>query len=733
MAREQKTLGWAQGVQNKIPAEDIEDAAASSELAWISKDGVLELARGRRIIGSDGSLGGVQAEIWAAKLDGSKVHFVKKDTEIGYFDEDEVYHTTISGLTPGSFYTFSVYHSLAGAFLYATGPDGLFKIAVANPGSYKNMFFTNPGGVGSAAPSDNYLGWSIINDRRMILWHKTADAAANNEIENFSTLFLSKIDPQAGNYLSGGPESIGTGDGTTTDFSGTIGIPQTGAYAKAFGFGVKVFPAYTNVSIPIVDITNSVSTPVVEFADTTGLAVGDWVYFSGVSGMTEINGVIAQVVGTVSPTFIAIDWDTSTYGAYTSGGTIQRYEAPIYDNGNGGFVGVDGTINYATGAITIDLPTPQANGVNLIVSYLYEDSNQGGITDFSTSDTSDNAQGIAITQEFLGEPIQFVLVFEGKYYSFKESVVYELAPTADWSSYTNIVYRSDIGIPSLRSAIATGKGMVYMDTANPSDPKLTILQRNTVGGNLDPINLTPLFKWSDYLMDNCVVDTWDEYIVVSAQSKEGSENDTTFLINTSQKYSTDVIPYGASTFAKNGFALYCGNPSKNTVYEIFTGFDDLGGPILNEFIGKAKTYGTEDLKRVRFLRLKGIIDPSQFYEVFASYDGGDFTLLGTVRGDAPYVDYTNPETLGNHLIGEEIIGGGTAAVGYPYLTEIPLREPKFRTRTLRFVANGIGYVSIQWTNDYDILLFENKLPVGSRQQNWPNLAGTSFDNPTFQS
>lgn len=733
MAREQKTENFAEGVQNKIPAEVIADTAASSELGWLSRDGVLELTRGRRIIGSDGALGGVQAEIWAAKLNGDKVHFVKKDTEIGYFDEDEVYHTTISGLTPGSYYTFSVYHSLAGAFLYATGPDGLFKIAVANPGSYKDMFFTNPGGAGSTAPSNNYLGWSIVNDRRMILWHKMADAANNNFIENYTTLFLSKIDPQDGTNYQEGSDSMGTGNGTETTFTGTLSIPQTGQYAKAFGFGVKVFPAYTSVAPTISGITKA-TIAVVDLSDRTGIAIGDWLYFSGISGMTEMNGVIAQVISTgTGAGFVAVDWDTTTYTTYTSGGTARRYEAPIYDDGNGGFIGMPGTINYATGAFSITLPTPQANGVDIRSTYLYEDSNQGGITDFSTDDVTDNTQGIAITQEFLGEPIQFVLVFEGKYYSFKESVVYELAPAVDWSSYTNVVYRSDIGIPSLRSAISTGKGMVYMDTANPSDPKLTILQRNTVGGNLDPINLTPLFKWSDYLMDNCVVDTWDEYIIVSAQTVGGDENDTTFLVNTGQKYSTDVIPYGASTFAKNGYSLYCGSPSKDTVYEIFTGFDDLGGPILNAFEGKAKNYGTEDLKRVRFLRLKGIIDPSQSYEAFAQYDGGDWTLLGTVRGDAPYVDYTNPETIGNHLIGEEIIGGGTAAIGYPYLTEIPLREPKFRTRTLRFVANGIGYVSIQWTNDYDILLFENKLPVGSRQQNWPNLAGTSFDNPTFQS
>lgn len=729
MAREQKTEYFDKGVQNRIPAELVAQNGASDELGWLSKDGVLELVRGRRVIGSEGAVGGVQAEIWAARLDGTKVHFVKKNTEIGYFDDDEVYHTTISGLTAGSIYTFSVYHSLAGAFLYATGEDGLFKIAIANPGSYKNMFFTSPGGVGSTAPSNNYLGWSIINDRRMILWHKMADAANNNFIENFTTLFLSKIDPQDGTNYQSGSDSMGTGNGVLTTFTGTLGIPSTGQYAKAFGFGVKVFPAYTDVDENIIDITNA-TVAVVEVADSTGFAIGDWIYFSGVTGMTQINGVMAQVISSGGG-FIAIDWDTSAYSAYVSGGAIQRYDAPIYDDGNGGFIGVVGTINYATGAFSITLPTPQANTVDIRGTYLYEDSNQGGITDFSSDDSTDNTQGIAILQEYLGEPIQFVLVFEGKYYSYKESIVYELAPTADWESYTNIVYRSDIGIPSIRSAVSTGKGMVYMDTANPSDPKLTILQRNTVGGNLDPINLTPLFRWGDYIMDNCVVDTWDEFIIVSAKSVDGDVNDKTFLVNTSQKYSVDIAPYGAATFAKNGYSLYCGSPFSDSVYEIFSGFDDLGGPVSNFFVGAAKNYGTEDLKRVRFQRIKGIIDPSQWFEIFAQYDNGDWTKLGTVRGDAAYVDYTNPETIGNHLIGGEIVGGGTAAIGYPYLTEIPLREPKFRIRKLKFVANGIGYVSIEWTNDYDILLFENKLPVGSRQQNWPNLAGTTFDNPQF--
>lgn len=634
--KEFKTIGYVSGTQTKIPSENIAQDAASDALNWITFDGHLELARGRQAIGAMGALGGIFGEIFAPKVDGTKVHFRKTKNKIQYFD-GSAWQDIITGLTDDSSYTFALYNSLAGAYVLAGGPDGFYKIATANPGSFKNMY----------VDGTNHKGYIIINEQRTFLWSRfdgTPDKTA---------LYLSKIDPQGTNYTTVTNEVIATGDGVTTHFTGTLAA----ATGKRFVFGVNINMNPT-----------------------------------GIVGTDNFVGVIT--------------------GA-----------------------GITGTINYATGAYVLDFTVPPALATQVRASYQWEDSNNGGITDFRfTSPTRLAGEGDIIPQEFLGEPIQNVLVFEGKYYSMKKTSVYELDLTIDDTNATNLVYRADIGIPSLRAAVSTGKGIVYMDTANPSKPILSLLQRNPVGGNLEPINLTPLFKWEDYVIDDeCMVDTWGENIIVSAKTATGEVNDRLFLINVVQKYSVDITYYGARTSAKNDGLLYIGDPFTDTVFEIFSGFDDLAEIIENFWAGKDETYGSETLKRYRYIRLKGLIDPSQWYEVFGSFDDGDYTLLGTIRGDASYVDFTNPQSIGTNTLGTENIGGGEVAVAYPYLAQIRVRVPKFRTRKFKFVAGGIGFASIDWETDVDILSFEQKIPKRFRQKAHVSLDGTQTDLPTFDS
>ncbi len=629
--KEFKVQNYNSGVQNKIPAETIAPDAAQDSLGWITEDGRVQLCGGRAQLGADGILGGVFGEIFAPTKNGNSVHFRKISTKIQYFNGTS-WIDTITGLTANSDYTFSPYLSLAGAYLFATGPDGLYKIPTANPSSYKDMFDEDK----------NHKGFSIVNDQRMFLWNRT------DGTPDATAIYLSKIDPQGTNYTTVTNEVVGTGNGSQTVFSGTLAQ----ATGKRFVFGISL-----NMNP------------------------------SGITATDNFEGVIS--------------------------GT-----------------GVTGTINYATGAWTLTFTAAVANLTQIRMSYQYEDSNVNGITDFTFSTTRLAGEGDIIPQEYLGEPIQNILVFEGKYYSMKKTCVYELDLTIDDRNATNNVYRVDIGIPSLRSAVSTGKGIVYLDTANPSKPFLSILQRNPVGGNLEPINLTPLFKWENYNPENCVIDTYGEYIVISLKYLDSDNNDVMFLVNVNQKYSVDIIPYGVNTFAKNEGILYGGDSFSDTVYSIFTGFDDLTFTIDNQWTSKAEMYQSENLKRFRFLRFKGVIDPQQVVEVHASFDGGDFQWLGTIRGDASYVDYNNPEVIGGDEIGN-VIGGNGSAVGYPFLMQMRVRVPKFRTRTFKFIAKEIGYVGIEWQLDQDIMVYEQKIPARFRQKQHVNLAGTETNLPSF--
>lgn len=630
--QEFKTIGFVSGTQNKIPSENIAQDAASSSLNWVTKNGILELIGGRQEVGTEGALGGIFGQIWAPKKDGTSVHIRKTNTKIQYWN-GTAWTDIVTGLTAGAMYTFSSYISLAGAYVYASGVDGLYKIATANPGSYKDMFDN----------AKNYKGYSIINDQRMFLWNRS-----NGTVDK-TGLYLSKIDPQGTNYTTVTAEVLGASGSTT--YTGTLAQ----ATGKRFVFGLTV-------------------------SGTTG---------AGVETFTDnyVGGLVGNLGGT-------------------------------------------GTINYATGAYSVTFNGAVTSG-NVTANYQYEDSNVGGITDFTFSAPRTAGQGDIISQEYLGEPIQNVLVFEGKYYSWKETCVYELDLTIDDTNATNKVYRTDIGIPSPRSCVSTGKGMVYIDTANPSLPILSILQRNPIGGNLEPINLTPLFAWQDYTFSTCVVDTWGENILVSARTPDSTFNNRTFLVNVNQKYSVDTTSYGGNCFSKNDGLLYVGDSLTDTTYNVFSGYDDLGLTIENSWEGKNETYQDERLKRFRFLRFKGLIDPAQWVEVWADFDDAGFTQLGTIRGDASYVGYTNAQTIGSNVIGEENIGGGSPAVSYPFLMEIRCRVPKFRARKLRLIAKGIGYFGLQWESDFDLLTFDQRIPSRFRQKQHVSLDGEQTDLPTF--
>lgn len=112
--------------------------------------------------------------------------------------------------------------------------------------------------------------------------------------------------PVAGSVLAGIRDASGN-DHQITAFSvdTTIGIITLSA----------------NKTDTIVGITQAASA-VVDIGTNT-ISVGDSVHFSGVSGMTQINGRRGQVTAKPDSTHITVNINTTGFSAYTSGGTIN--------------------------------------------------------------------------------------------------------------------------------------------------------------------------------------------------------------------------------------------------------------------------------------------------------------------------------------------------------------------------------------------------------------------------
>lgn len=77
-----------------------------------------------------------------------------------------------------------------------------------------------------------------------------------------------------------------------------------------------------NIQKTVVGISQATSA-VVETSTAHGLSANDSVHFSGVVGMTQINGRRAKILSNDDTTHFTIDLDTSGFTAYSSAGTIN--------------------------------------------------------------------------------------------------------------------------------------------------------------------------------------------------------------------------------------------------------------------------------------------------------------------------------------------------------------------------------------------------------------------------
>lgn len=368
-----------------------------------------------------------------------------------------------------------------------------------------------------------------------------------------------------------------------------------------------------------------------------------------------------------------------------------------------GSLGNTGTINYTSGVYTLSIA-----GVGT-AAYQWENSNNTGISDFTKSGTRLAGEGFVFRQD-TGGPIMTLKTYGDAEFCLHETNAWELTLTATDTGATNLIFRENFGVQSLRGAVATGDGIYYMDTSDQTKALFKLLTLSPGSVEKIPVSVSLNYDFSDYRFDQCDMNEWDNKIVIHCRHKDSTSNNTTFIFDKTWK-SIDRLDYYANCSAIYNGTYVVGDSVQNNVWTLFSGFDDQDASINNYWEGSLTNLGIENLKKQKELVLQGLISTNQSYKIYLDPDNSGYTEVGTIEGTGTYVDHGNAIYVGARTIGsDEVGGGGDGLYAYNYQHGFRVSIGKFKDVKVKVVAQGLGFASVSEMNHKDLRIFRNKLP-----------------------
>lgn len=402
------------------------------------------------------------------------------------------------------------------------------------------------------------------------------------------------------------------------------------------------------------------------------------------------------------------------------------------DDRNGvltGSAGGAGTINYATGAISVTFAVAPTNLQAITASYYYEDSTSGGVADFAIADPSARlpGEGNVFPQFDGGGNLNSVFPLATVFYCLHDQKTWQVSIPVDDESGTdsismNLPFREKMGVKSIYGAFGGERGVYFMNTADSNKPEFMRLELFTGATSSNvaiPKALSELIDFSGYSFDQNVVFEQGDYLInACAQVRNGvadSYNSRMFVLN-KKNNAWDLLDHPASQLANYMGTLLVGDPLTNNVYTIFSGFDDDGASIRNWWTTGLTNLGMKGIKRFTRFVVEGLIQASQRYSIQLSFDGGPWITVAIVDGSASYVDTSSSIAVGSNTVGSKIAGGGDTVFANPYRAEFRVQTPRFQYVRARFEAcvlpenaeeledpeAGGGYVSIHSFSFKDI-------------------------------
>ncbi len=374
--------------------------------------------------------------------------------------------------------------------------------------------------------------------------------------------------------------------------------------------------------------------------------------------------------------------------------------------------GSTGTINYATGAITVDFAIAPVNLLAITTDYQWEDSNTSGITDFRKSGTRVAGEGFIFRQDEGGGAIMSVATYNQVYYCMHIKKTWVLSIGSDDTTATNLPYRQNVGIPNERASIETGDGIYYIDDVNKTDVRVRLLTYAIGGSNqVIPVPISKNLDLNDYRFDQAAAIEWGDLLLFACATNDSTQiiNGKTVAVNNrvlvfSKLWkSWDILDYAVTCFEVYNGTLIGGDALANNFIELFSGWDDFDNTYPNYWIGNFDDLDIEGLKKSKKIVLQGGISLDQNIEVWAAADDSDFVLVETISGRESYVDKTHSIDIGAPVLGTKMIGGGGDGLdAYNYEHSFSLRFDKFERIKIKLVATGIGYASVSTQNWWDV-------------------------------
>ena len=391
------------------------------------------------------------------------------------------------------------------------------------------------------------------------------------------------------------------------------------------------------------------------------------------------------------------------------------------DDYNGKLVGDKGgtgTVNYTTGDIVVDFNSNVANAQAITCTYQWEDSTDTGIADFTYSSPRQAAQGNVIRQDDGGSDLQNIGTYDSTDFCFHTKKTWELSLGADDTTGTNNIYREKVGISNWRSLADTGDGIFYIDNVDNSDPCFRLMTLDTNSAKVVPRRISKNIKLTDYLFDKGVVFEYGDLILFSCRSSKEAENDTLWIYNKLWKC-FDRLDLRISSFTIYNGTLIGGDSVTGSTYELFSGTLAADSNVNAYWEGNYSKLDYPGLKKVKRKVYEGYIAPSQGFDIYANFDFSGFVKIGSVSGQGKYVDKMNSRfVLGVMKIGVAKVGSNSDGESvYHYQCQIKLKLDKFQDIKLKFVPNGIGYLSLENIVFEDIRLKGMKQPKKYRAVN----------------